>query len=372
MMLGTVAFNEGGLLLYGTLAVGWMLTSFQISNVRFQMRAVAIAGAMAGLACGVKYTAVPILLVIPPLAIMLVARLPWRALLLNCTVYVFAGLLLFLPWIARNAAWTGNPVFPEAMALLGQGHFTDDQVHRWERAHEPRDDQRGILQRLKAFAKEVIIDWRYGFALIPLGGVAAIMTIRDRRTVFLVVMLAALSVFWMALTHLQSRFFVLAVPLAALMLGRVGWWQARLAIFIIAVMLSLPGWSRVKRVLLERIDAVGHLAGLHDLAIFLPPEVAQHVQAKSRLALVGDAKAFLYTLPMSNLCYRTVFDVDVSEAKDAIDAWLGDDAAQIRGTHYLVVDRPELERFSKTYLKSMPPLPALPSGQPIVVIPPGP
>lgn len=371
MMLGTVAFNESGLLLYGTLAVGWILRGFEISDLRFQMRAFGVAGAMAGLACGVKYTAVPILLIAAPLAVILVARLPWRALLLNCTIYGFIGMLFFLPWIARNTAWTGNPVFPEAMHLLGQGHFGDDQVQRWERAHEPREDQRSMSQRLKAFGREIVIDWRYGFALIPLGVIAAVATIRDRRTLFLLIMLVALSIFWLALTHLQSRFFVVAVPLAALLLGSVRWWQARLAIVIFAVMLSLPAWLRVNEILSDRLEAAGELAGFQELSSFLSPEVSQHVQAGSKLAFVGEAKAFLYTLPMTHLRYRTVFDVDVTNARDAIDAWLGPDAEAVRATHYVVIDRLELERFSKTYLKNMPPLPAMPPDQPIVIIPPG-
>ena len=371
MMLGTVAFNECGLLLYGTLAIGWILRSFDSSEFKLQIRAFAVAGAMAGLACGVKYTAVPILLVAAPLAVVIVARMPWRALLLNCAAYGIVGLLFFLPWIARNTAWTGNPVFPEAMPLLGRGHFTPDQVHRWERAHEPRDDQRSATARLGAFGREVIIDWRYGFALLPLGLVAAGMTIKDRRTIFLLVMLVALAVFWLALTHLQSRFFILAVPLAALLVGQLrAWaWQARFAAIIAAVILALPGWGRVHGLLSDRI-AVPGLAGYQDLTTFLPPEVSQHVQAGSKLALVGDAKAFLYTLPMTHVRYRTVFDVDVAGAGNAIDAWLGADAAEVRKTHYLAIDRGELVRFANTYLKNLPPLPPLSPDQPVVVIPP--
>ena len=370
MMLGTVAFNEAGLLLYGTLAVAWILRSFEISNPKLQTRAVATAGVMAGLACGVKYTAVPILLIAAPLLALLVAGIPWRARLLKCGVYGVVGLLFFLPWIARNAAWTGNAVFPEAMPLLGNGHFTEDQTHRWERAHQPRDDQRAISQRLEAFAREVVIDWRYGFAVVPLGLAAGVATLRDKNTRFLLALFFATAIFWLALTHLQSRFFILGVPLAALLVGQLRPWQFRLAAIILTLTVSLPSWSRVHGILSERVSSAGQLAGYQELSSFLPEEIAQHVQARSKLALVGDAKAFLYTMPMTNLRYRTVFDVNVTGAGNAIDAWLGQDAASIRSTHYVIVDHGELRRFAATYLKNMPPVP--PSAQPLTIIPPTP
>ena len=370
LMLGTVAFNEAGLLLYGTLTVAWILRSFEISNRKLQTKAFAIAGAMAGLACGVKYTAVPILLIATPLLALLVTRLPWRARLLNSAVYGAVGLLFFLPWIARNTAWTGNPVFPEAMHLLGKGHFTEDQVQRWERAHQPRDDQRVAAQRLKAFAKEVVIDWRYGFAVIPLSLISGVATLCDHRTRFLLALLLATAIFWIALTHLQSRFFILGVPLAALLVGQLRAWQFRLAAMILALTVSLPSWSRVHGILSERVSSAGQLAGYQELSSFLPEEIAQHVQARSKLALVGDAKAFLYTMPMTNLRYRTVFDVNVTDAGNAIDAWLGEDRAMIRVTHYVVIDHGELRRFAATYLKNMPPVPA--SAQPVTIIPPTP
>ena len=38
--------------------------------------------------------------------------------------------------------------------------------------------------------------------------------------------------------------------------------------------------------------------------------------------LIGDARAFLYPVPMSRLRYRTVFDVK-SDAPDIVQAWMG-------------------------------------------------
>src|SRR5690606_14260247 len=39
------------------------------------------------------------------------------------------------PWMARNWAHGGNPVFPHATGVFGQAHWTDEQVERYQAAH---------------------------------------------------------------------------------------------------------------------------------------------------------------------------------------------------------------------------------------------
>ncbi len=64
--LGAIAYNEGGLLLYGTLAIGWAMQGLSAVTERSRLRSFALAGVMAGFACGTKLTAVPeILLGVP-------------------------------------------------------------------------------------------------------------------------------------------------------------------------------------------------------------------------------------------------------------------------------------------------------------------
>src|SRR5882762_2471979 len=72
-MLGSVAYNECGLILYITLAIGWIARGLGNSNQR--QYSFALAGAMAGLACGVKYTAVPIAAVLFVLVLFFPRRL---------------------------------------------------------------------------------------------------------------------------------------------------------------------------------------------------------------------------------------------------------------------------------------------------------
>jgi hypothetical protein len=74
-----------------------------------------------------------------------------------------------------------------------------------------------------------------------------------------------------------------------------------------------------------------------------------------RLDLVGDACAFWYQVPESQLSYRTVFDVDSSDgSRSVIEDWLGGSALPRPG-RMLVIYAPELQRLSRTYYGLPPP-----------------
>src|SRR5262249_40657076 len=65
-LLAPVAYNEGGLLLFAPLAVGRMLRA--LAGTPDRARHIALSGTFTGLACGVKLTAAPMLVVLIPLA----------------------------------------------------------------------------------------------------------------------------------------------------------------------------------------------------------------------------------------------------------------------------------------------------------------
>lgn len=352
-MLSSVAYNEAGLVIYGTLALGWAW----IALTREGTATWVVAGAFAGLACGVKYTAVPLLLVAMPLlllAIALVRRLEWKAVVGRLVLYGVTGAVVFSPWLLRNLKWTGNPVFPEAPRLLGQGHFTDRQVERWERAHSPRADQKSFAARMKAAGREILMDWRYGSVLIPLAVLLAAVGYQ-RRVALPAGMIVLLLVFWLTLTHLQSRFFVLAVPWGALVVGRA--LSRRLAPLAIALVLGAAGFSAftLHRAFSEvagpwhEHGAWAGAVGLKDLTLFLPERSAQLVKEQQPLALIGDAQAFVYSLPMERLKYRTVFDLHDGPEDSVLAAWLGGGSATTIRTHNLLVESSELVRLADTY-----------------------
>ncbi len=98
-----------------------------------------VAGVMAGLACGVKITAVPMLLAAVPVAVVAAVgrSMPWRRLAVGCAAFVVAGAVVVGPWLVRNAAWAGNPLWPVGMSVLGRDHFSAGQVERFRVAHSP-------------------------------------------------------------------------------------------------------------------------------------------------------------------------------------------------------------------------------------------
>lgn len=354
LLLGGVAYNEAGLLLFATLAVVFAMRSMGDAGTRGEM---VLAGLFAGLACGTKLTAVPTVLVAIPVA-MTVARLVARRSIPpaaggdsrrppigDVAAFLLAGLLSFSPWLVRNVTWTGNPVFPEMTGLFGRAHFTEAQVERWQAAHSPREDQRSITARAGAFLDHAVRDWRGGHVLggLIIIGIVAGFYRRAGESILVAALLLLTLAFWLGFTHLQGRFLAVALPLAALLLGSLpaGWARGAAAAAIVSLAVGLlhagPQLERSAGVL-----GLGDLTPL--LRASLPDErwVDRLLGSEKPVVLVGDARAFLYAIPMSRLRYRTVFDVSGQDLQEAYVGGRG-------GGGLLLVDPGELRRLSRTY-----------------------
>lgn len=335
-LLAPVAYNEGGLLLFGTLA---FTTALRAGN----RRDIALAGIFAGLACGTKLTAVPMVLLATILAMLVVRTGGLRESLVRCGVFATCGLIAFAPWLLRHPS---NPVFPQAQSLLGRGHFTPDQQKRWEEFHQPKQARAG------AVLSQVVFDWRYGFVLIPMA-LVAIASTRSRDSMFLAALLLALLVVWLFFTHLQSRFMVLAIPVMALLIGCTSSQVLRECFALVVALAALSGLYRLNDKIAdvdERALAatnwragVFQLAGIEDLSIFTP--LSSGTPNGKHVVLVGEAQAFLYGVPMSRLHYRTVFDVDVRPDQSIVDAWK---AVAPTDNAIIVIDPGALRRFHLT------------------------
>jgi hypothetical protein len=343
-LLAPMAYNEGGLLLYGTLAIGWALLAIDASPhaalVRF-----ALAGAMAGFACGVKLTAVPMLLLAVPVAL----AISHPKCIRYAPIYVAVGALLFSPWLVRNVVWTGNPVFPQGTSVFGRAHFSDVQVERWKRAHSPTPTQSAPAARLAAAATEVFANWRFGYVPLVVGLVAAGVGYRDRRARALAALLLLYLLFWLGFTHLQGRFFVLAIPVVALLIAVADWWRLFVPVAVVVAVSVLGSWFLVHRQFAARMYGLRpwvQVLGVEDLSQLHPSEL-EFIPPDATLVLVGDARAFWYQRPMKAMRYRTVFDVDTTESTDVIETWRG--KGSDRSREWLLIDPEELRRFSKTY-----------------------
>jgi hypothetical protein len=341
-LLAPVAYDEGGLLLWGTLAIGLSLRDSE------DWRSMALAGAMAGLACGSKLTAVPIVLLATPAIHVVLARFKSKA-ILAAGAFVLFGSVVFSPWLLKNIAWVGNPIFPEETAIFGRGHWSQTQVERWIRAnHLPRLDQQNLRGRAAAGWNQIVADGRFGFVVMPLGIVAAAFNWKDRRTAALCLILISLAVFWLFFTHLQSRFFTLAIPISALLIGQLG--TRRLVVIAYSIIVLLAGCGGLAAVF-EKVTSINphlfEIIGTENLS-GLTPLADTTVPADARLLLVGDGKPFLYNVPTDHLRYRTVFDVDAKPGETSDRAWQSgwDEWA---GPTIRVIDAPELRRFTQTY-----------------------
>ncbi|MCK4626360.1 MAG: hypothetical protein KAV00_13665, partial [Phycisphaerae bacterium] len=100
------------------------------------VKSAVVIGAMLGAACAVKYLSVA-LVAGPVLAVMLIASMVRRRRIAHVALSGGVAILLFSPWLIRNTVATGNPVFPLAMGLFGQGHFSDESAARWRDGHAP-------------------------------------------------------------------------------------------------------------------------------------------------------------------------------------------------------------------------------------------
>jgi hypothetical protein len=181
---------------------------------------------------------------------------------------------------------------------------------------------------------------------VPLaaGVVAAVLAFRDRRGRALALLLLLLLVFWLGFTHLQGRFFILAVPVLALLVALADWRRWGPAIAAVLAVSVVTSFGTVHRQFHDKLYGPPGWAGVLGVQD-LNPEPAQSVPADAVHTLVGDAQAFYYQRPMVRLRYRTVFDVPPGE--DVVAAWRGGRPAG--AGEWVLIDPAELRRFAGTY-----------------------
>ncbi len=365
LMLASVTYAETGLMLLALLTVTWLL-------IHLRTRALPpaiLAGALGGLACGVKYPAVPMLVIAAAVATVVagsfdgVAKLKKTiaAVILYCAV----ALLTFSPWLIRNLAWSGNPVFPLAMKTLGTGHFTDQQVERFNTAHAIPPAQADLGPRLQRLIEVFIWDWQFGYILIPLTLLSIALSIRQRESLMLLLLMLTALLVWFFFTHLIGRFLVFLIPSAAVVIGLSRYRViANILAPCAAVIVAVVGWVSLYTPLAQAAEfgKMGLFAA-EDLSFMIPPELEAEKSSDRRIALVGDAAAFDFQFPMNRLRYRTVFDVK-APANDIFDAW-GTAPSDVR-----VIHAPELRRLHQTYAHIPQLRPAVDQSDRIVVVGP--
>lgn len=384
VITGSLAYNEMAMLAFGGAALAVMFDA-----PRLTMRGSAGMGVLLGAATLGKLTA-GLLLAMPIGLIVLAGRrddMRWRINLRGAMVMALAGLLMLAPYLARNAAWTGNPTFPFATAVFGTAHWNEAQAMRWQRGHGVAWSE---AARGEALVKQWLLNTGYGAiggmkversvaniarfdrengvpVLWLMVGAACALAFWRRETRYAAAVLAALIalqlVVWLSATHLQSRFLVpTLLPTALLVTLGFGELHRRLpprwtwiggavgGVVIAALAVSsgvtLHQQSRATPALL--VDSFARpgterrgLVGDHPI---------NELPRESRTYLVADNQWLLYI--DRQIVYHTPFD------PSPLGAMMRDadgDASEVtrllreRGISHVWVNRSELARLHETY-----------------------
>jgi 4-amino-4-deoxy-L-arabinose transferase-like glycosyltransferase len=225
--ISIIAYAEGGLtffLFLSLLAVVRFAGDRSLSNA-------ALLGLMCGSAMACKYPA--LLSVVAPCGLALL-WLCWKpgtsetgaqsqsstAAATVKLVFIFAaGVAVAVgPWLLKNFAETGNPVYPLGYSVFGGADWTPEIDARWKAAHSPPNHR---LSDLASRAVDVSLrsDWMspllFGFAPLALLVVPAGRKYAVGFWLFMLWMFGS----WWIFTHRIDRFWVPMIPVIALLAG---------------------------------------------------------------------------------------------------------------------------------------------------------
>ncbi|MDY7107799.1 MAG: glycosyltransferase family 39 protein [Planctomycetota bacterium] len=230
IVVASLAYNEMVVALF--LAAG-LTIALDDSAGRTPVRRGIVIGLLAGAACGAKLTAIGFV-AFPLGLLLLIETRPRRRLMPTALGALAAGFIPLLPWLLANGLATGNPLFPFAMSIFGTGHWTAEQAATFAGAHvtDLPLDQRLVegWHQLMRYGIGPNPDpgepWPPQWSILPwlaLGGlVIGLLSPRLRPTTARLALVLALQIgFWLALTHIKSRFILPAVVPAALLVALV-------------------------------------------------------------------------------------------------------------------------------------------------------
>lgn len=321
-----------------------------------------------------------------------------RRALFPLALCVLVGSATLSPYLARNAAWTGNPVFPFAGEVLGFAHWDETRADRWDAAHHLDRLESPWADRLTAVWRQALGNTGYGawggqptptesqniarfkqeggvptLWLVALAGLAFGFTQRRTRAfaAVLVFVLLGQFVWWLTMTHLQSRFLIVCiVPLAAgagLLIeaiarlpGRAGVTGPRLAGGVLAGVLAVVSltttWSQstplslldgrtVPAPMWFVVDSLPEPAGTGRLAD-LP---INQLSPDSKVMVVGNNQSLFYIRP--EMVYASAFDESpiTEPLRSADDAEQLADHLRHLGVTHLWIGYSELDRLHATY-----------------------
>ncbi|MBX3436236.1 MAG: phospholipid carrier-dependent glycosyltransferase [Planctomycetaceae bacterium] len=235
--ISIIAYVEGGLSFFLFAALLAALRSWSAADERTTLRFTLLAGLLAGSAVACKYpgvisVAIPLGAAVvggafvqgPRSMPQLVRRIGGAA-----AVFTLGTLITFGPWMLKNIAETGNPVYPLLYTIFGGTDWNDEANAKWRNGHAaPLGLLREPLRIPGDFGRHVVdvvakSDWQSPlvFGLAPL---ALMVRSRRRLIVGLWAYVFWLFVTWWSLTHRLDRFWLPLLPVASLLAAAgLGW-----------------------------------------------------------------------------------------------------------------------------------------------------
>ncbi|MBQ6619200.1 MAG: DUF2029 domain-containing protein [Thermoguttaceae bacterium] len=347
---------------------------------------VLLAGAFAGWAAAIKYTGVVFVLI--PVASLLAAAMFFpkkirrgRALL---TLFAFgaAALLFGGYWYLKNAVVAGNPVWPLAVSLFGDGtgSWSAAIQERWHQAHSPHGFG---FSALAASARALFIGEPSASAVLALLPLAPLSLTRRRGRGVDILLLGYALLFvllWFFFTHRLTRFLVPILPIVSLIIARasanlaetaarlrraaVGTLILLCALYALAVNAVMAVMTSDLFVSPQQLARDPLRSG--EWSAWLADRGGQFPDADraagNRLLLLGDARAFAYRVPIDySTCWNRSPLAEVLPESAARRlrglggpgnfSLTGREAAALRdrlaerGIGFVLYDQREIERF---------------------------
>ena len=227
--LGSLAYVELGVLFFAAVAAGLLISEKPTLRTAFA------AGICAGLAGGCKYTALVLVAGALGSAWLIGMRGGPKTRAVRLGLYGVGAILAFSPWLIRNAAFTGNPVYPFAYGWFGGRDWSAAQAEQWQRGHSLPVESASLGARARIAFDELLNSGMYNQALwlLGLGGLALLATKRaaqgsepeaparanvaltgplrgdtPRLCSMLAIWAILIVVAWAAFTHMPGRFAV--------------------------------------------------------------------------------------------------------------------------------------------------------------------
>ncbi|MBD3675396.1 MAG: glycosyltransferase family 39 protein [Planctomycetaceae bacterium] len=359
-----IAYTEGALMAYTAVTLlAFELSRSHLNEVATAKRLWMVTGMLAGSAMACKYPGL-ISVVVPISAAALVAcvrrtraessSLP---ILKYAGFFILGGALAIGPWLLKNAAQTGNPVYPLAWSIFGGDDWNPELQAKWKDAHSPPHYR---LANIPQDAWRILAGSDYQslllFAFAPLSWLW-----KEKRRLLggLWIYLAWLFLSWWCFTHRIDRFWLPMIPVVSLLAaaGLQQLWQSR-AKWLSAAVVGLAILFNFGLILSTRAGLNIYLADIEALAqspIVQPPgilEMNESLQEGEKLLSVGEANVFDARFPLD---YNTVFDISLLEewCTDTDGEWLTVEEIrqnlQDAGITHVLVNWGEILRYRLTY-----------------------